>query len=112
MHGSLQVFCVDNSLYRKYRASSVVPGQSRVELSGIPELRKHCHMIPAQAQFEAVSVFMEHKVPSLLSSIMQWILQGSEIMTLERSNTLRRALQSSETHLLEVSLILSLIELF
>jgi len=73
-----------------------------VELSGIPELRRYCQSIPAAAQFEAVTAYLQHQVPSMIGSIRQWLLQGAEGLTVERAQSLRNALESSKAQLLQV----------
>jgi hypothetical protein len=75
-----------------------------IELSGIPELRQFCHLIPARAQFEAVATFLDHQVPSHLGSIRQWLIQGSDGLTAERANLLREALEYSKSLFLQVCL--------
>jgi hypothetical protein len=102
VNGNLEIFCVSNTEYNDSRGEEYTIARPRIELSGIPALRQYCHLIPAKTQFEAVSAYLEHQVPSLLSSIRQWLLLGSEGLSAERANKLRKALESSRSQLLEV----------
>ncbi|KAF2801711.1 uncharacterized protein BDZ99DRAFT_528183 [Mytilinidion resinicola] len=95
----LRIFCVSNVEYSEYRNEDVTLGGPHVNLSGIPELRQYCQLIPAAAQFGAVAAFLEHQVPSLLGSIRQWLLQGTDGLTAERADALRAALDSSRDRL-------------
>jgi hypothetical protein len=76
----------------------------RIDLSGIPELRCFCQLIPAKVQFEAVATFLDHQVPTLLGSIRQWLVQGSDGLTVERAKFLRENLEYSKNQFLQVSL--------
>jgi hypothetical protein len=98
----LQVFCVSNAEYSTYRDEEITMALQRVKLSGIPALRQYCQLIPAAAQFDAVTAFLEHQVPSLLGSVRQWLLQGSDGLSAERASTLRAALESSRRKFLQV----------
>ncbi|KAF2496947.1 hypothetical protein BU16DRAFT_616988 [Lophium mytilinum] len=95
----LRIFCVSNVEYSEYRNEDVTLGTPHVNLSGIPDLRQYCQLIPAAAQFGAVAAFLEHQVPSLLGSIRQWLLQGSDGLTAERADALRAALDGSRNRL-------------
>jgi hypothetical protein len=98
LNNKLKVFCISNTVYAKaYEAwrEEELTAKSRFELSGIPNLRRHCLLISADAQFNAVSAFLNTQVPSLLGSIHQWLLQGTSDMTAERADQLRAALESS-----------------
>ncbi|KAF2866503.1 hypothetical protein BDV95DRAFT_504588 [Massariosphaeria phaeospora] len=70
--GDLQVFCVSNMDYIEHRYDEQIRAESRLELSGIVNLRRYCHSIPARAQFEAAATFVKYSVPAFLGSLRQW----------------------------------------
>jgi hypothetical protein len=107
MNGDLKVFCVSNKDYWGYRDGDRLIAQKHSDLSGIAALRRYCQSIPAEAQFRAVVGFLEHQVPTLIGSIRQWVLQGSDDMTAQRAETLRRVLSHSEEYLQQVCLCCS-----
>jgi hypothetical protein len=107
LNQDLQVFCVSNKEYLKYLYEEQTMALPRIKLSGILELRQFCQLIPAAVQFEAVVNFFNHQVPSFLSSIQQWLLQGSDGLTAERADSLRKALESSKGHISQVCLLYS-----
>ena len=96
MHGDLKVFCVSNTDYLRHRNDERSIALKHLELSGITALRRYCQSIPAEAQFRAVAAFLEHQVPTLVGSIRQWVLQGSDGVTTERAEALRRVLERSD----------------
>jgi hypothetical protein len=96
MNEDLRVFCVSNTDYQKHRNDERSVAQKQSDLSGIIDLRKYCQSIPAEAQFRAVVAFLNHQVPTLMGSIRQWVLQGSDGMTVEKADTLRRLLDQCE----------------
>lgn len=85
-----RVFCVSNKLYSDHREDSRERAEAYIELSGIPELRRYCQSVPAEAQFRAAAAFLEHRVPTLLGSLNQWALVGSDSVTAESAATLSR----------------------
>lgn len=107
MDGDLKVFCVSNKDYWSYRDGGHLIAQKHSDLSGIAALRRYCQSIPAEAQFRAVVGFLERQVPTLIGSIRQWVLQGSDDMTAQRAETLRSALSRSEEYLQQVCLCCS-----
>jgi hypothetical protein len=61
----LDVFCVSNKMYEKYSRK----GNSQfVEASGIPDLRKFCFQITADAQLREAKHFLQSSVFNLLTS--------------------------------------------
>lgn len=67
---TLEVFCVSNKAYEKHAKKGRI---QFVEASGIPEVRRFCHTITAQAQLEESKNFLLSKLPSLLSSARLWM---------------------------------------
>ncbi|EON64079.1 hypothetical protein W97_03309 [Coniosporium apollinis CBS 100218] len=67
--GMLEVFCVSNTTYEKYSAEGVV---DMVNASGIPELRRFCYSVTAEAQFLEAKHFLQSRLSSMLSSIQLW----------------------------------------
>lgn len=67
--GKLDVFCVSNKLYDKYSRK----GNTRlVVASGIPEIRRFCHSITAEAQLGEARHFLQSALFSLLNSLNMW----------------------------------------
>lgn len=65
----LDVFCVSNTTYEKYSEKG---NDELVRASGIPELRRFCHSITADAQFREASHFLRSTLPSLINSLELW----------------------------------------
>lgn len=68
--GKLDIHCIANSDYNKY--SQRGDSQS-VIASGIPDLRRCCHSIAADAQFMESKNFLLATIPSLVASVQLWI---------------------------------------
>ncbi|KAH8703638.1 hypothetical protein BGW36DRAFT_287095 [Talaromyces proteolyticus] len=67
--GKLEVFCISNRTYKKFsRAGNV----SMVRASGIPELRRFCHSIVANARLLEAKNVLQSKISGLLNSIELW----------------------------------------
>ncbi|KAI5462790.1 hypothetical protein BGZ63DRAFT_352526, partial [Mariannaea sp. PMI_226] len=66
---TLPVFCVSNKWYEKYCPKG---NTELVQASGIPELRRFCHTITAEAQFHEVNHFLVAKSSALLNSLDLW----------------------------------------
>jgi hypothetical protein len=62
--GKLDVFCVDNIAYRE--AASL---NESVNSSGIPDLRRFCSVVSAEARFHEAQNFYKSYLPDLLNSI-------------------------------------------
>lgn len=67
--GELDIFCVSNTVYEKYCRKG---NREYVEASGIPELRRFCHSITAEAQFREARHFLHSSLASLLNSLGLW----------------------------------------
>lgn len=67
--GQLEVFCVSNTAYEKYSRKGI---NEMVRASGIPELRRFCHTITADAQLREAKHFLQSTLSSLLSSVEVW----------------------------------------
>ncbi|KAJ9136605.1 Ras GTPase family protein [Pleurostoma richardsiae] len=65
----LEVFCVSNKLYEKYTRKG---NSDVVRASVIPELRKFCHSITAEAQLQEARHFLQSSLFSLLNSLYMW----------------------------------------
>ncbi|KAL8724298.1 MAG: hypothetical protein Q9166_008029 [cf. Caloplaca sp. 2 TL-2023] len=78
---SINVFCVGNRDYEgaKYRCQEA--RTQAIQGSCIPDLRRFCHSIVAQAQYRASLHFLEIEIPSLIQSLEVW-LSASEQRTL------------------------------
>ncbi|KAE8380157.1 hypothetical protein BDV26DRAFT_258086 [Aspergillus bertholletiae] len=96
-HGSeVQVFCISNEWYSKYRQSGIRKAGAYIGLSGIQELRRYCQLVPADARFRFTAAFIEHRVPAVVRSVKQWALAGSDDVTVERAGALRQVLRDVE----------------
>ncbi|KAL4991483.1 hypothetical protein BDW68DRAFT_142463 [Aspergillus falconensis] len=92
----VRIFCVSSKLYSDHRRDDGEQAAEYIRLSGIPELRRYCQAIPAEAQLRATSAFLKNRVPALLGSLNQWVLAGSNTVTVERAATLRRVLDEAQ----------------
>ncbi|KAJ5610470.1 hypothetical protein N7510_007189 [Penicillium lagena] len=85
-----------NTLYSEHRDDSQGQAEAYIRLSGIRGLRRHCQLVPAEAQMRAVSAYIKDQVPALLGSLRQWTLAGADSVTAERAAILRRVLEEAE----------------
>ena len=67
--GRLEVFCVSNTTYEKFSKKG---NAAMVRASGVPELRRFCHSITADAQLLEAKNFLQSTLSSLLTSIELW----------------------------------------
>ena len=65
-NGKLDVFCVSNRMYEENSRKGKAEG---VMASGIPDLRKFCHTITADAQYREARHFLQSSLFSLLTSL-------------------------------------------
>ncbi|KAK2596612.1 hypothetical protein QQS21_006288 [Conoideocrella luteorostrata] len=63
---TLDVFCVSNKMYSDHIRNGNL---EFIMASGIPELRKFCHTITADAQMQEANHFLTSSIPSLLTSL-------------------------------------------
>lgn len=65
----LEVFCVSNKWYEKYCPK----GNTKfVEASGVPDLRRFCHTVTADAQFNEAKHFLKSRLSALLITLDLW----------------------------------------
>ena len=88
--------------YFNHRHDEQNRAESRLELSGIVNLRRYCHKIPAEAQFVAAAAYVEHEVPAFIGSLRQWSVAGSDQLALEKAEHLQELLKQSESTLCKV----------
>jgi hypothetical protein len=67
--GRLEVFCVSNTTYEKFSKKG---NAAMVRASGVPELRRFCHTITADAQLLEAKNFLQSTLSSLLCSVELW----------------------------------------
>ena len=73
---SLEIFCVANSEYEKCARKGDTEG---VRASGVPALRRRCHLVSADARMLEARTLLLSTLPGLLESVMLWIrLLGGE----------------------------------
>ncbi|KAH7133693.1 hypothetical protein EDB81DRAFT_859227 [Dactylonectria macrodidyma] len=66
---TLDVFCVSNTMYQKYSQKG---NTEYVMASGIPDLRRFCHSMTADAQLGEAKHFLQSKLSTLLNSLHLW----------------------------------------
>ncbi|KAL8365133.1 hypothetical protein RB595_004106 [Gaeumannomyces hyphopodioides] len=66
----LDVFCVSNTMYEKYAPQG---NGELVAASEIPDVRRFCHSVTAEARYNEACHFMHSSMPSLLSTLKLWI---------------------------------------
>ena len=65
----LDVFCVSNKWYEKYCPK----GNTKfVEASGVPDLRRFCHTVTADAQLNEAKHFLKSRLSALLNTLDLW----------------------------------------
>jgi hypothetical protein len=94
LNNDLRVWCVSNVDYEKFKEEGPPINELQRDLSGIIALRSHCQLIPAEAQFKAVTAFLEHQIPSLLGSLRQWAQQGTDTVAVQNAEALNQVLKS------------------
>ncbi|KAF4988855.1 hypothetical protein FDECE_14901 [Fusarium decemcellulare] len=65
----LDVFCVSNKWYEKYCPKG---NNEFVEASGVPELRRFCHTLTAEAQLNEAKHYLKSKLSTVLNSLDLW----------------------------------------
>ena len=70
---SINVFCVGNRDYEGAEYRSQEAHLRAIQGSGIPDLRRFCHSVVAQAQYDASLHFLEVELASLLQSLEVWL---------------------------------------
>jgi hypothetical protein len=101
--GDLKVFCVSSHDYWKHRYDEQERAVSRLDLSGIVNLRGYCHSVAASVQFEEASAFIEHDVPAFLGSLKQWAIGGTEEITTGHLEEIRQTIKNLEAVAIDVS---------
>jgi hypothetical protein len=66
---TLDVFCVSNKWYEKYCPKG---NAQFVEASGIPDLRRFCHTVTADAQLNEAKHFLRSRLSALLNTLDLW----------------------------------------
>ncbi|KAL2063118.1 hypothetical protein VTL71DRAFT_6190 [Oculimacula yallundae] len=93
----LSVFCVSNKSYQHYRRRHGAHDLP-VKGSGIPALRRHCHTIPAQAQFRIAHHFLTVSMKGLVQQVQLWLAGGSQ-ETMPNDATVQRLLGTIQNEL-------------
>ncbi|KAI1198494.1 hypothetical protein F5X97DRAFT_148310 [Nemania serpens] len=81
---NLHVFFVSNTMYWKNRQESRDRAILRLELSGIPAVRRHFMGMVSESQFAEASTFLRDRVGKLLGDIELWVHSGAESTAAER----------------------------
>ncbi|KAH7190559.1 hypothetical protein BKA60DRAFT_626321 [Fusarium oxysporum] len=66
---NLDVFCVSNKWYEKYCPKG---NNTFVDASGIPDLRRFCHTLTADAQLNEAKHYLRSRLSALLNSLDLW----------------------------------------
>lgn len=96
----VSVFCVSNKAYNKIRNPQ--EQELALEGSGIPDLRLHCHRIPARAQFRLAEHFVVARIPDLLRQGKMWYSAASEAFQLDDEVALHALMDRVEQELSKV----------
>jgi hypothetical protein len=78
------VFCVANRLYEEFMEMEPEDSDEfeamniAIRGSGIPELRKYCHGVPAQRQLDVAKHFLNVSISGLLNKVYLWLADGAE----------------------------------
>ena len=81
----LDVFCVSNKWYEKYCPKG---NTNFVEASGVPDVRRFCHTVTADAQLNEAKHFLKSKLSAMLNTLNLWAdssLQKQESERLDES---------------------------
>ncbi|KXJ85353.1 hypothetical protein Micbo1qcDRAFT_128158, partial [Microdochium bolleyi] len=107
--GTLQVFCVSNSLYWQRRRLSRLHAMPTLLLSGIMAIREHCRAKVSDTQYRLCLEYMQDSIPALLGEVGLWV-SSSEAgsMDAERRRVLRQGLSSLENQLRRASTLMTL----
>lgn len=100
------VFCVANRLYEEYMG--IEPEDSdefeamniAIQSSGIPELRKYSHGVPAQRQLDIAKHFLNVSIEGLLNKVKLWLADGAENIGADK---IRESLKDISKNFQEVS---------
>ncbi|KAJ4027854.1 hypothetical protein NW752_000099 [Fusarium irregulare] len=78
---SLEVFCVSNKWYEKYCPK----GNTKfVEASGVPDVRRFCHTVTADAQLNEAKHFLRSRLSAMLNTLNLWADTSLENQERER----------------------------
>ncbi|CAI6334688.1 unnamed protein product [Periconia digitata] len=99
----LRIFCVSNTMYRKFRPKAMKYAEPRLQLSGIIALRRYCIGIVADSHYRATLDFVNDEVPAFVDSLRTWYESGSESASAERKDEVLEALDSVENELDELT---------
>lgn len=100
--GDLKIFCVSSHDYWNHRYDEHGQAVSRLDLSGIVDLRRYCHGVAAEVQFEEASAFLEGDVPAFLGSLKMWAVEGVDEVTVEKAEEVRGVLEGLKALVVEV----------
>lgn len=103
--GRLRVFCVSNHDYREYRLEPKDQALPFLQLSGIIAVRKHCLSIVAESQLQIVTKYVRDDIPALLGDVELWVQSGAGTADAEQKRVVRETLNTLESQLKEVSLM-------
>lgn len=97
----MRVFCVSNTLFNEYDGCDGDLEEAYAELSGIPELRRYCRSVLADAQMECASILVKSRVPAALHSVRLWSKVGFDQEKLQKAVEISDVLETlgRELHL-------------
>lgn len=99
---SVQVFCVSNSIYKDYRGKPLVEAEPRLNLSGIPGLRRYCIGIVAESHLSESRNYIRNRIPAFLGSVEVWVQIGASSIDTERRQQILEAISAVQQELGEV----------
>jgi hypothetical protein len=104
--GKLEVFCVSNTTYEKYSSKG---NAAMVHASGVPELRRFCHNLTANAQLLEAKHFLRSTLSSLLNSIEIWARNAGDnrpIVDGKMHETIYETLQNARAEVCRIQIFL------
>jgi hypothetical protein len=104
--GKLEVFCVSNTTYEKY---STKGNAAMVHASGVPELRRFCHHLTANAQLLEAKHFLRSTLSSLLNSVELWARNSCDESPIIDANTNEIIYETLQHARMEVCCILDFV---
>ncbi|KAM0324397.1 hypothetical protein ACHAQA_008179 [Verticillium albo-atrum] len=94
--GPLGVHCVSNSYYKEHRNVSRERALPYINISGIPDLRRHCIGLVADSQLRDAVTYIQHDVPALVAQLELWIQNGAGTLSAEKRRAIRTMLDTVE----------------
>ncbi|KAF2108978.1 hypothetical protein BDV96DRAFT_652220 [Lophiotrema nucula] len=99
----LNVLCISNTNYWKYRNKPAREALPFLNLSNIIALRRHCVGIVAESHLRATTEYIRDEIPAFLGSVELWVQAGSGNANAERKKQVLGTLSSVQDQLDELT---------